>query len=178
MAVQTNTPQSNSPAVRAAVFPDVAEAQRAIRSLLTAHFTPEHITVVCSDETKERHFKKFDHQQPAGQNTPAAAAAGGTIGGTAGGLTGAAIGAAVGGPAFALFGGAGLITGALVGSFLGAMLTRGLEKAAADYYDQSVQDGKILVVVEDHGANSAARLDKAAQILATAGAQPLELPEG
>jgi hypothetical protein len=174
MPVQT---KPGSP-VRAAVYENVADAQEAIRSLLAAHFTPEQITVVCSDAMKERHFKRFEHQQPAGQNTPAAAAAGGTIGGAAGGITAAAIGAAVGGPALAVLGGAGLITGALVGSFLGAMLTRGLEKEAADFYDQAVQDGKILVVVEDVSSGAADRLAKAEQLLAAAGAEPLELPEG
>lgn len=174
MSVQT---KPDSP-VRAAVYEDVATAQEAIRSLLAAHFTPEQITVVCSDEMKERHFKRFEHQQPAGKNTPAAAATGGSIAAAAGGMTGAAIGVAVGGPAFAVLGGAGLITGALVGSFLGAMLTRGLEKEAADYYDQAVQEGKILVVVEDVSAGAVQRLAKAEQILAAAGAEPLELPEG
>jgi hypothetical protein len=84
----------------------------------------------------------------------------------------------VGGPAFAVLGGAGLITGGLVGSFLGAMLTRGLEKEAANYYDQAVQDGKLLVVVEDHGAGAADRLLKAECLLAAAGAEPVSLPEG
>ena len=175
------TPSTNAnhrPPVRAGVFVDVENTRRAINSLMTAGFSPEQITVVCSDETKERHFKRFEHQQPAGKNTPAAAAAGGSIGAAAGGIAAAALGMAVGGPAFAVLGGAGLITGGLVGSFLGAMATRGLEKEAANFYDQAVQSGKLLVVVEEHHGDSTARLAKAERLLSEAGAEPMPLPEG
>lgn len=173
-----NAQTSQHPQVSAGVYSRVADTQRAVESLLAAGFTVEQITVVCSDETKERHFKRFEHQQPVGQNTPAAAAAGGTLGAAVGGIATAALGMAVGGPAFAVLGGAGLITGGLVGSFLGAMLTRGLEKEAADFYDQAVQSGKLLVVVEDHHPDAEQRLAQAERLLAAAGAKPLQLPEG
>ena len=169
---------TNRPTVRAGVFAEVDSARRAVNALLAAGFSPEQITVVCSDENKERHFKRFEHQQPAGKNTPAAAAAGGSIGAAAGGIAAAALGIAVGGPAFAVLGGAGLITGGLVGSFLGAMATRGLEKEAANFYDQAVQSGKLLVVVEDLHGDSAARLTQAERLLSEAGAEPMPLPEG
>jgi hypothetical protein len=139
---------------------------------------PEQITVVCSDETKERHFRQYERQQPAGHNAPAAAAAGSTLGATIGGAATAALGLAVGGPAFAVLGGAGLITGGLVGGFLGAMLTRGIEKEAANYYDQAVQSGKLLVVVDDREENAPERLARAEQVLSDSGAEPLALPEG
>ena len=164
--------------VRAGVYSQVESARRAVQSLLSAGFAVEQITVVCSDEAKERFFKPFEHQQPAGKNTPAAATAGGTVGAALGGIATAALGVAVGGPALAVIGGAGLVTGGLVGSFLGAMLTRGLEKEAANYYDQAVQRGKLLVVVEDHHPDAQQRLARAEQLLAAEGADPLELPEG
>ena len=82
------------------------------------------------------------------------------------------------GPAFAVLGGAGLITGGLVGSFLGAMATRGVEKEAANFYDQAIQSGKLLVVVEDHGEGAADRLLEAERLFAQAGAEPLPLREG
>jgi len=163
---------------RAAVFASVANTREAVDALLGAGFSPEQITVVCSDEVKEAHFKRFEHQAPAGKNTPAAAAAGGSLGAAVGGAAVAALGVAVGGPAFAVLGGAGLITGGLVGSFLGAMLTRGLEKEAANFYDQAIQSGKLLVVVEDHENGAADRLAEAERLLAQAGAEPMPLPEG
>src|SRR5262245_1479638 len=76
--------QTNAP-VRAGAFTTVDGARRAVTSLLDAGFVREQLTVVCSDETKERDFKRFEHQRQAGKNTPAAAAAGGTIGAAVGG---------------------------------------------------------------------------------------------
>ena len=38
--------------------------------------------------------------------------------------------------------------GALVGGLVGAMTTRGIEKEIANYYDQAVVQGKILVAAE------------------------------
>ncbi len=163
---------------RAGVFARVANAKQAVDALLAAGFASEQITVVCSDEIKEAHFKRFEHQAPAGKNAPAAAAAGGTLGAAVGGAATATLGMAVGGPAFAVLGGAGLITGGLVGSFLGAMATRGVEKEAANFYDQAVQSGKLLVVVEDHGEGAADRLLEAERLFAQAGAEPLPLREG
>src|SRR4249920_2603683 len=69
------------------VFDSVDDARRAVQGLLSAGFTREHITVVCSDETKERNFREFEHQEPAGTFTPSATIAGATIGALLGGLT-------------------------------------------------------------------------------------------
>src|SRR5688500_2435323 len=66
--------------VRVGVFSTVAATERAVQGLLAAGFTKEEITVICSDEAKERHFRVFEHQDPAGAHTPAAAATGGAIG--------------------------------------------------------------------------------------------------
>jgi predicted ABC-type sugar transport system permease subunit len=88
------------------------------------------------------------------------------------------LGLAVGGPALVVLGGAGLVTGAVVGTFLGAMLSRGTEKEAADFYDQAVERGKLLVVVEIHQPGADERLAVAERLLADAGAEPLPLPEG
>ena len=74
-AVRQETP------LRFGVFSMVEEADQAVAGLLAAGFTKDQITVICSDETRERHFKQFEHQQPAGEHTPAAIATGGTIGG-------------------------------------------------------------------------------------------------
>lgn len=172
------TPSTTHAPTRAGVLARVASARQAVDALLAVGFSPEQITVVCSDEIKEAHFKRFEHQSPAGKNAPAAAAAGGTLGAAVGGAATAALGVAVGGPAFAVLGGAGLITGGLVGSFLGAMATRGVEKEAANFYDQAIQSGKLLVVVEDHGEGAADRLLEAERVFAQAGAEPLPLREG
>jgi len=164
--------------VRAGVFSTVATADRAVQRLLAAGFTKKQITVVCSDAAKEQHFREFEHQQPAGENTPEAAATGGALGAALGGATAVAAGIAGGGLPLLLVGGAGLLTGGVLGGFLGAMLTRGIEKEAANYYDQAVSRGKLLVTVEQDESGAGPSLAQAEKIFAEAGAEPLPLVEG
>ena len=60
-----STNATDRPPVCASVLPtSQPSAARSIPCRLPA-FPPEQITVVCSDETKERHFKRSEHQQPA-----------------------------------------------------------------------------------------------------------------
>jgi hypothetical protein len=58
------------------------------------------------------------------------------------------------------------------------MMTRGVEKELANFYQQAVVQGQILVAAEDHGPNHVDRLAEAARILSGDGAKPLPLPEG
>ncbi|MEX2173680.1 MAG: hypothetical protein WD872_04915 [Pirellulaceae bacterium] len=164
--------------VRAGVFAQLTAADNAVDRLLAGGFRKEEITVICSDEAKERHFREFEHQQPAGTNTPAAAALGSSVGAVIGGITTTAVGLAAGGLPLLVIGAAGVSTGGVLGGFLGAMMTRGGEKEAANYYDQAVLDGKILIAVEVHGPDADERLSTAEQILQASGAEPLPLPEG
>jgi hypothetical protein len=177
MATITNK-ATDSRTLEAGVFDSVDEARRAVSGLIAAGFTQDQITVVCSDETKERYFSEFDHQQPAGTHTSTAAIAGGTIGALLGGLT--VVGAAVATGGMALWA-AGPITawaGGVAGGLVGAMMSRGVEKELANFYQQAVTSGRILVGAEHHGPNNAAMLAKAAKVFAEAGAKPLEMPEG
>lgn len=164
--------------VRAGIFSSVSGADRAVQRLLAAGFTKEQITVVCSDAAKEEHFREFEHQQPAGANTPEAAATGGALGAMIGGATAVAAGIAGGGLPLVIVGGAGLLTGSVLGSFLGAMLTRGFEKEAANYYDQAVMQGKLLVTVALGEGQAEPSLVQAEEIFIESGAEPLPLVEG
>lgn len=163
--------------IRVGIFATVPAAERAVQGLLAAGFTTEQVTVVCSDPQKERNFEQFHHQDPAGTSTPAKAVAGGAIGAALGGLTILA-GAATGGAALLAAGGAVAWTGGVLGGLIGAMMSRGVEKELANYYDQEVQRGNLLVAVEDHGKDASHRLFQAEQILADAGAEPMPLSEG
>jgi hypothetical protein len=162
----------------AGVFSNVEDATRAVSNLLAAGFSKDHITVVCSDDTKERHFRAFEHQDPAGTYTTRAAVVGGTIGAALGGLS--VIGAAMATGGVALWA-AGPITawaGGVAGGLVGAMMTRGVEKELANFYQQAVIDGQILVAADDPEPHHEATLGRAAKILADAGAKPVALPEG
>ena len=164
--------------IRAAVFSTPDAARRTVDALLAQGFTPQEITVVSSDEAKERYFRAYEHQHQAGASAPAAAAAGGAIGAALCGLSAVAASIATGGVPVIIAGAWAVMTGGVAGGFLGAMLTRGIEKEVANYYDQAVAQGKLLVAVEIHGSNSDRRLALAEQILAREGKKPLSLPEG
>jgi hypothetical protein len=143
-----------------------------------AGFTADEITVVCSDDAKERHFRQFEHQDPAGRHTSNAVGAGITVGAVVGGFTAIAMGAATGAVPLVIAGAAGLSAGSAAGGFLGAMLTRGEEKELSNYYDQEIRLGRILVAVQVSGPDATRRLAQAAAILRDAGADPVRLPEG
>jgi hypothetical protein len=164
--------------LEAGVFSNVEDAARAVHNLLAAGFTKEHITVVCSDETKERHFREFEHQDPAGTHTTSAAVVGGTIGAALGGLSVIAAAVATGGMALWAAGPITAWAGGVAGGLVGAMMTRGVEKELANFYQQAVVEGQILVAAEDPGPQRGASLGRAAKILADAGAKPVPLPEG
>jgi hypothetical protein len=163
---------------RAGVFNTVPLAEEAVRSLLAEGFSVEQITVVCSDEVKERHFREFEHTEPAGTNAPAAAAVGSAVGAAVMGATTATLGSLISMDAAAAMGGAGLWTGTIFGGFVGAMLSRGTENELANFYNQALEEGKILVAAEAHGDEADGKLARAAAILAEKGAEPLPLAEG
>jgi hypothetical protein len=163
--------------IRVGVFRTVGQADQAVDGLLAAGFTRDQITVMCSDKHVERHFQEFEHQKPAGTNTPAAAAAGSVIGAAVGGVAAVAGLVTTGGVAVLAAGGIAAWAGGVVGGLIGAMMTRGVEKELADFYDQALTEGKILVAAEDESGNQA-RLNEAERIIAAAGAEPMPLPEG
>jgi outer membrane lipoprotein SlyB len=178
--MSSNTPKKHAPrpALEVGVFGSVEDARKAVHGLLAAAFSKDQITVLCSDEAKERNFREFEHQDPAGKHTPTVAIAGGTIGAVLGGLTVVASAVATG--TLALWA-AGPITawaGGVAGGLVGAMMTRGVEKELADFYQQAVVAGQILVAAEDRSPDQAQRLAEAAKILAASGAaRPMVLPE-
>jgi alpha-D-ribose 1-methylphosphonate 5-triphosphate diphosphatase PhnM len=162
--------------MRIGVFDDVPAAEQAVSGLVSAGFHRDQISVLCSDQTKERHFLLFDHEDPAGTHTAEAAAAGGLIGSVVGAMVSIGVSTAAGlslvaaGPSF-------LVGGAVVGGLIGAMQTRGQEGALADFYDQALTQGKILVAAEDDSPTSLKHLQQAEQIFRDAGAVPVSLPE-
>jgi hypothetical protein len=158
------------------VFEDYQAAERAVANLVEAGFDRTSISVVCPT-CSVRDFPDVEHVKPAGSHTPVAAATGGVIGSMLGGLVIAGIAASggtallVAGPLFASAAAVGGVTGA----FLGAMATRGLEPEIANFYDQALEKGQILVAVDIEAGPGRAR---AVQALHEAGAQPIALPRG
>jgi hypothetical protein len=167
--------------VRAALFGSVKDVAHAVRGLLKAGFRQDRISVVCSDRTKEALFAAYEHEHPAGDTTPTAAGVGALIGGIAAGAAGlvavsglvttSGVGLVVVGPLLAG-------TGAAFGTFVGAMMSRGVEDEVANYYDQALPRGMILVAAEIDARDDAALLERAERVFEESGAHPVALPHG
>jgi hypothetical protein len=98
-----------------------------------------------------------------------------------GGLAAVAGGIATGGIGLVATAGIAAWAGGVFGGLVGAMMSRGVEKELADYYQQAVIEGDLLVAVEvDEDSSATPRRDLAAasQVLSAAGAKPLKLREG
>jgi hypothetical protein len=156
------------------VFREIEDAQRAVDLLLGAGFSASQITVMCSEKGKERHFSRFNHEQPAGTHTPTYAATGGAAGIFLGGLLTAGLTTATG-IALLAAGPSLLLGGAVAGTFIGAMRSRGEEGTLANFYDQSLTQGDLLVAVEDDQPGNARRLQLAEEAFTQAGAEPIPL---
>ncbi len=173
MSTPTRSNHSRRP-VHAGVYDDVASADRAVAGLLDAGFSPRQVSVICSDAAKRHHFVGLQEDEPSGSHTAQATAAGGTIGLALGSLVALAGVAATGG--VGVFAAGAIVGTGVTGSFIGAMLTRGVESEAADFYDQQLRRGQILVVVEDHSEHP--HFDDVDRILREAGAIPFSLRDG
>jgi hypothetical protein len=160
------------------VFTTVDEAENAVRRLLAAGFTTEEITVICSDEKKESYFRSFEHQEPAGTFTTKAVITGGAIGALMGGIPVLGLAVATGSVVLWVAGPAIASALGVAGGLVGAMSTRGIEKEIANYYQQAVVQGRILVAAQPEQPDQAPRLAEAARIFADVGTRPMELPEG
>lgn len=167
----------NAP-IRVAVFTHLDAADKAVRRLVDAGFSDDHVAVICSDD--DTHHERMEHFRQAEQSdrSEKSAVAGGAIGATLGGMAAVGGGLATGGVGLAAAGLAAMWAGGVAGGLIGAMTSRGLSKEYADYYDQAVADGKVLVAVEYHGDDGPARLARAEKALEDAGAEPVRLQEG
>jgi len=155
---------------RVGFFSTAAQADQAIRGLLSAGFTKEQIAVICPEQCKDQ-FQGVRHPDPPGSHGVEAAVEGGALGAALGGI--ALVAAAV------ATGGAGLLTavpvliggGAIAGGFSSLIVREGYGEGVAEYYEEAIHQGKIVVGVEDESADHEARLALAERILAEAGAE-------
>jgi len=166
------TEQRHRP-IHMAIYDDVPTAAAVVVELHGAGFTQEEISVLCSDEHRERLFQDYVHEQPAGSHSEEALNGAGiaAVGlGSAAVLTGLLTSA--GTAIFAIGAFAGV---AALGTFVSLMLTRGAEKELADFYDQAVTEGKILVAVE---TDDPKRQEQADVIFRQHGDRPMAIPKG
>ncbi len=138
------------------VFNDRDSAEQAYNELKAQGYTDEDITLMMSDETRDRYFKDSDGDDVQDTALSGKATDNAGKGSLIGGGIGAAIGAiaaigtnvllpglglVVAGPIAAGLAGAG--AGALTGGLIGALTGAGVPEDEARHYEQRIKDGGI-----------------------------------
>jgi hypothetical protein len=164
------TQNTNDIPNRVGFFATAAQADQAIRALLAAGFTKGQIAVICPANCAGL-FQGVRHPDPPGAHGVKAAVEGGVIGAALGGIALAAASLATGGTALltaipVLVGG-----GAIAGSFSSLIAREGYGEGVAEYYEEAIHQGKLVVGVEDEGPDHEVRLAQAERILAELGAE-------
>jgi len=142
--------------LHAGLFQEFTSADRAISRLVDHGVSVDAISLVGSeflpDPTVD--VETIDGSPP--ERRLPGILTGGAVGGVLGGLTAVAGAAASGGGALLVAGTllSGALGGSVAGGFVGAMVSRGLEPDVADLVDQALNEGAILVVVEENEAES------------------------
>jgi hypothetical protein len=153
------------------IFSDLQAADRAVAALLAAGFSKDEITAICADEVHESHLRQLAQAHHPHSEVGEGGTTGASIGAAVGGLAAIALGAATGAVPLILAGAAGISGGSAIGGFVGTLVEGEGKSELARYYDQEIRSGKILIAFEEQGPDAAAHLERAGQILRTAGAK-------
>jgi hypothetical protein len=168
--------------IRAGIFASMENAEHAVRRLVEEGIDTDQISVVCSDDTREKYFEKYQlhhslhHSESDSERSTILKS--GLTGGVLGGLVALSGVVTNGGIAIAVVG--PILIGGITGTLLGLLVGRGVEDEVARFYDQSVGKGEILVAV-DIKANDEMQAEKLAlvsEILEDEGTKPLPLEQG
>jgi hypothetical protein len=133
------------------IYPSVAQAERAVDTLVSERFSNADISVLLPDRQGSKDFAHEKHTK-APEGTTTGVATGGTIGGTLGLLAGIGALAIPGlGPFIAagpIMGAlAGLGVGGAVGGLVGALVGMGIPEYEAKRYEGRVKNGGVLLSV-------------------------------
>lgn len=150
------------------IFPDRMSVEHAIVDLKTAGFDPQHMGIVMRDRSDAREVANDQ-----GVSSTVGAVTGGVLGGTAGALLAATGALAIPGIGPFITGGvlASLVGGA-AGWLVGGLVGLGLSHDEAEYYQNRVEQGDILLTVDAEGRDEEARrimFDNSAQDIQSQG---------
>lgn len=148
-----------------ATFHDRAATERAIDDLTAANIPRDDISIVMSNETRNRYFP--GEKNVHGANIAKGAAGGGAIGGSLGAIAGgflvsgaitiatggAAVPFLIAGPIAGALAGGG--AGAAVGSIIGALVGAGIPEAEASAIEREVKRGGVIVAVRADASRDA-----------------------
>ena len=152
------------------IFANRAAAELAVDQLVASGYARDDISVLMSDATRGREFG-ITEDSKAPEGAAAGAALGGVLGAIAAGLISVGIiaipgiGLVAAGPIIAALAGAG--AGGAAGGLLGALVGAGIPEHEAQFFNEELSKGGILVGVYAHDD----RVDAAKEIFRTAGAE-------
>lgn len=151
------------------IFSNRASAELAVDQLVASGYARDDISVLMSDATRGREFG-ITEDSKAPEGAAAGAALGGVLGAIAAGLISIGIiaipgiGLVAAGPIIAALAGAG--AGGAAGGLIGALVGAGIPEHEAQFFNEELEKGGILVGVYSHND----RVDAAKEIFRTAGA--------
>lgn len=152
----------------AGILPDRRSAEHAIVDLKAHGFDPQRMGIVMRDRSDAREIAEDQNI-----STTAVAVTGGVIGGTAGALLAATGALAVPGVGPFITGGVlATLVGSAAGWLVGGLAGLGLSRDEAEYYQNRVEQGGVLVTVDPQGRDAEARrimLDDGAEDLQSQG---------
>jgi hypothetical protein len=156
------------------IYPSVAQAERAVDTLVHDHYSNADISVLLPDNQGSKDFAHEKHTK-APEGTTTGVAAGGTIGGTLGLLAGIGALAIPGvGPFIAagpIMGAlAGLGVGGAVGGLVGALVGMGIPEYEAKRYEGRVKNGGVLLSVH---CDTSEEITRAKAVLKRTGAEDI-----
>jgi hypothetical protein len=156
------------------IYSSVAQAERAVDTLVTAGFSSSDISVLLPDH---RGTKDFAHEKDtkAPEGTTTGVTAGGVIGGTLGILAGIGALAIPGfGPFIAagpiMAGLAGLGVGGAVGGLIGALVGMGIPEYEAKRYEGRLKTGGVLLSAH---CDTSEEISRAKELLKQTGAEDI-----
>ncbi len=134
------------------IFDNSITADAAVSELLSEGFVKDDISLLMSDQTRDRLFSSTDDEaNRVAKGTVAGAVAGGALGALLVGLTAAGVIVTSGGilvasgPVVAALSGAG--AGAIAGGLSGALIRAGFAADEANRYAEEIKQGKAVVIV-------------------------------
>lgn len=146
------------------IFRDRASAEKTYNSLHSRGYSKDDVNLLMSDETRKTHFGDDTAHTDLGDKAMEGAGVGSAIGGTAGAIIGAiaaigtsvalpGLGLIIAGPLAAALAGAG--AGGLTGGLVGALVGSGIPEEHAAEYEESVNNGGIVMGVKPRNAEDA-----------------------
>lgn len=151
-----NTDQASSRPLVTGLFPDRDSAEAAYNAAHTRGYGSDDLSVVMSDDTRDRHFINSSVETELGNKAAEGAGIGGAIGGTVGAIAAAiaavgttlalpGLGFVIAGPIAAAVAGAG--AGAAGGGLIGALVGWNMPEERVKEYEEGVKKGGILMGV-------------------------------